>query len=338
LNLKIKSDSEAIRKCLFCDNESNLRNREHIIPESLGNKTLILRNRVCCNCNNTFSQLDEYFCHNHFGVLEKLHYLKKTKKGNMPFLPLQNGRAQTNKNGVIKFERSIKSATNDFKMTFTDKTMVIDDSFPLNPIDTTKISRFLAKCGIEILYLRKKEIAYQNCFDDIREYAKTNSNGIFIPFLWKKNDIKNINALHCNMEFKKNGNFQFSFINLPGCEYWFPLNRFNENIAFEALSKIYYLTKVEKPELIERKIDFTFEYESCLNNTEEIMAKCPHFKIEKSIPHDKEKSPTLGQVLPQQFSIPWCDHEYFALRKDEKGELGCNGEIGKDSRCPENKY
>ena len=65
------------------------------------------------------------------------------------------------------------------------------------------------------------------------------------------------------------------------------------------------------------------------------MAKCPHFKIEQSIPHDKEKSPTLGQVLPQQFSIPWCEHKNYPAKKDEMGSIpNCNGEIGKDSRCP----
>jgi len=64
------------------------------------------------------------------------------------------------------------------------------------------------------------------------------------------------------------------------------------------------------------------------------MAKCNYYnKDQISIP-DRQKRPTLNQLPPIQFTRIWCGHENPALRKDEKGELECNGEIGKDSRCP----
>ena len=44
-------------RCLFCKQDSsNTKSVEHIIPESLGNKTLILpRGYVCDKCNNYFA-------------------------------------------------------------------------------------------------------------------------------------------------------------------------------------------------------------------------------------------------------------------------------------------
>jgi hypothetical protein len=69
------------------------------------------------------------------------------------------------------------------------------------------------------------------------------------------------------------------------------------------------------------------------------MEKCPYFKIEQSIPSNKEKWQTLGQVAPQQFPIPCCEHKEYPAKKNEMGSIPeCNGEIGKDKRCPLLKY
>ncbi|MBO5921575.1 MAG: hypothetical protein J6Q48_04230, partial [Bacteroidaceae bacterium] len=45
-------------KCIFCKQEStNAKSVEHIIPETLGNKTFVLPlGMVCDQCNNYFSR------------------------------------------------------------------------------------------------------------------------------------------------------------------------------------------------------------------------------------------------------------------------------------------
>jgi len=64
------------------------------------------------------------------------------------------------------------------------------------------------------------------------------------------------------------------------------------------------------------------------------MPTCPYYKVELKSYRDKQTRPTIGQALPIQFPLIWCDHENSAQRKNEKGELACKGEIGKDSNCP----
>lgn len=249
-----------IRKCLFCGEEKGLKSREHIIPESLGNKILILRNRVCNKCNNSFSDIENHFCQHHFGSLEKLNYLDKTKKGKTPSIPLIDGIAMRNNEDKIIYSQSFFKSDEKFKITCTDK---IELYLPINlpPIDPKKISRFLAKCGIEILFLKKKQVAYSNNFDMIREYALINSKNNFIPFLWKKNIETVIDARYASCITRENGEFNFSYIKLPGCEYWFPLNRYDEKYAFTILERDNGLKIIDKTKMIERKANFTFVWQ-----------------------------------------------------------------------------
>lgn len=47
-------------KCIFCDNSENLKNIEHIVPESLGNKKYVLDSaKICRTCNNRFSKFED---------------------------------------------------------------------------------------------------------------------------------------------------------------------------------------------------------------------------------------------------------------------------------------
>jgi hypothetical protein len=249
-----------IRRCLFCGTEKGLKSREHIIPESLGNKTLILNKRVCNKCNNSFSEIENYFCQHHFGSLEKLNYLDKTKKGKKPSLPLIDGIATRNNEDKIIFRQSFIKSEDKFKMTFTDK---VEFYYPINllPIDTKRISQFLAKCGIEILYYKKKQFAYSNSFNNIREYAQTNTKDIFIPFLWGRNQEDLIDIQFVQIDSKKKGKFCFSRIKLPRCEYWFPLDRNDETYAFKILSYKFGLQIIDKPEMIEQKLNYNFVWQ-----------------------------------------------------------------------------
>jgi hypothetical protein len=241
-----------IRKCLFCGTEKDLKNREHIIPESLGNKRFIIKNRVCKRCNNSFSDVESYFCQHHFGSLEKLNYLKQTKKGRKPSVLLMNGIATRDKRDNVLIKQVFKDKDEALKLIFAKH---IEFELPIItfPVDTKKLSRFLAKCGIEILYYKKGQFAYSDGFDFIREYVLKNGKDIFIPFLWGENHEDRIDIQFVQLDSKLKGMFRFSRVIFPRCEYWFPLDRVDESYAFKTIEYNFKLQIVGKAGTVMQK-------------------------------------------------------------------------------------
>jgi len=242
-----------IKKCLFCKKRKKV-NKEHIIPESLGNKHLVLKYVICKECNNYFSKIEDYFCNYHLAVEEKLKYLEKTKKGKGPSIPLDNGGEARRQNNKINYHQSIKKENDlkDFKMTFLDNRYEMKVPIKFPETDLQKISKFLAKCGIETLYYKKGIFAFKKEFDFVREYALDNSDRHYIPFLWKRNSNRDINIKTCQVILKGQGKFFYSITLLPGCEYWFPLNRSDDKHAFNFIAKKYKLNKFEEDNNLQR--------------------------------------------------------------------------------------
>lgn len=255
-----------IKKCLFCKKRKKV-TREHIIPESLGNTQLVLKHVICKECNNHFSKIEDYFCNYHLAVEEKLKYLEKTKKGKEPSLPLANGGEAKRQNNKITYHRSIKKKKDldSFKMTFFDNRFETEVQFEFPEINLQKISKFLAKCGIETLYYKKGIFAFKKEFDFVKKYALDNSDRHYIPFLWKRNSNRDINIRTCQMISKKQGEFFYSITLLPGCEYWFPLNRTDDKYAFNFIAKKYELKKFEKDKNLQRD-NLIFRFSSIFFN------------------------------------------------------------------------
>jgi hypothetical protein len=108
-----------------------------------------------------------------------------------------------------------------------------------------------------------------------------------------------------------------------------------ERPIFKVIEKIRKLALLNHPPVNRKNELKNIEYfEGILKKMEESMTICPYYKTEIKNYPDREKRLTIGQTPPIQFPIIWCNHENSAQRKDEKGELSCNGEIGKDNRCP----
>lgn len=147
--------------CLFCKSENNTFQRiEHIIPESLGTNVYSLPKGVVCDkCNQYFAKLENYFCHYHLSSATKLLFVDKTKKGIPPSLPLQKGEARKQKNAKIIFKQSILQdiEPDQLSITVLANDVIIRGAFPLPDTDSEKISRFLAKCGIETLYFTERK-------------------------------------------------------------------------------------------------------------------------------------------------------------------------------------
>ncbi len=165
---------------------SGSKSREHIIPESLGNKSHTLpKGAVCDKCNNYFASKIEK------KVLE-LPYFKslrgrnviETKKGKIPgilgFIATPNiGELEIhlNENRIIEvniqdkelFERMRKGEFNQFYIPHLEKP----------PIDNIHISKFLGKVALEALAQRVMKVDnWQNDFinneglDPLRNYVR----------------------------------------------------------------------------------------------------------------------------------------------------------------------
>lgn len=76
-----------MKKCIFCrENSSSSISVEHIIPESLGNTELILKQGLVCDkCNNYFSLKVEAPFLNHQSIIRiRSKSLIPSKKGKIP--------------------------------------------------------------------------------------------------------------------------------------------------------------------------------------------------------------------------------------------------------------
>lgn len=213
---------------------------EHIVPESLGNIAYVLpKGIVCDKCNQYFSKLDKYFCHHHLGSGFKLLTKYKTKKGNPPYLPLMSGEMRQDENGKIQFKQGMIEGREheQFSITFYKDEIKIKANWFLPDSNPKKISRFLAKAGIETLHFKMNEIAFTTDFDFVRKYARFGSRQHFVPFLWTTllPPQQMIDIRIGTLDSKKEGRFYFGTIVLPGIVYMIPLNRVEEDYGINIL-------------------------------------------------------------------------------------------------------
>lgn len=173
-------------KCIFCKNDSsNSKSVEHIIPESIGNKSHILKKGIVCDgCNNYFATKIEK------KVLEK-PYFKNVRYRN--FITTKKGRFVPDKTlfphkeggwvdvwldekGIV-FDSKDNHIINLIKEGKINKLIIpIIDQPDENDYD---VSRFLAKVALEVLTDRIKneehwieEIITNSQLDPIRNYAR----------------------------------------------------------------------------------------------------------------------------------------------------------------------
>lgn len=79
-----------VKRCIFCGrteldfDEKNCWSDEHIVPECLGNSTLIIKN-VCKHCNsNLGTYVDNYFVNHHFIKSSRQFYQLRSQNGTIP--------------------------------------------------------------------------------------------------------------------------------------------------------------------------------------------------------------------------------------------------------------
>lgn len=173
--------------CLFCGPmAASFRKLEHIIPESLGNTEFVLIDTVCDKCNQYFSKLEGYFTHYHLTSPARLVTVRQTKKGKPPSQTLKRGEMRKQPNGKLDFSQPILPGheNEQLQIIFSGNEVTIKGSFILEDADSRKLSRFLAKCGLETLFFKKGPLAFEDEFNAVRSYARHARRNDFVSFLW----------------------------------------------------------------------------------------------------------------------------------------------------------
>lgn len=251
-----------MNKCLFCGEKIISETDEHIIPESLGNKNLIIAGVVCSICNNgILSELDNYFCHNNLFAENKMLYVNKTKKGKFPKLSTLNGTIEKIDNNEIKFTQNINTKK-DFYIKTTKESWEFCFNFVKRGINPHKISQFLTKVGIESLFYFKGKTAYYHKFDKAREYTIQNQKNNFIPFSWKKSKNPQIGIFISEAVKNNSEKFYISILKLHNCDYFIQLNDPFNPTALEVLNTNFNLNYVKNdtqivPDTIKNSIKFS---------------------------------------------------------------------------------
>ena len=176
-------------RCIFCQNDSSeSKSVEHIIPESLGNKAIILpKGFVCDKCNNYFARKVEK------DVLEMPYFTSvrhrnviRSKKGKL--VPVEMIFPKTFNSSKVTMnvtDNGVFANISD-KDVFESIMMVgngrmITMYHPESEYPSRKMARFIAKCAFEYLVftvqddLRKSfvdEFIFDSQFDFFRKYAR----------------------------------------------------------------------------------------------------------------------------------------------------------------------
>jgi hypothetical protein len=150
-------------RCLFCLQDSSTSvSVEHIVPESLGNTTIVLpRGLVCDRCSNYFARKVEGPFLNSPAILALRHREGVTnKRGHIPGMDvvLNNGmfgRLERNPRSQIPFLLEV-DASNANWLTMHPKSWPTSAYFPSpdKPTPTRDVARFVAKAGLEHLVHR----------------------------------------------------------------------------------------------------------------------------------------------------------------------------------------
>lgn len=168
--------------CIFCENLVTEKSVEHIVPESLGNKSYVLPSGTICRaCNNNFSKFEDK------ALTRTMLGFERARMG----IPTKKGNPATAKSGEIIFRGSRNFRKNivttsgiseEHIKDFDEK----DGSYKITISDFDKsemaMSKLLLKIGYESLFKSQRAIYNNYNFKDLKEHL-TNKNTKDWPFL-----------------------------------------------------------------------------------------------------------------------------------------------------------
>lgn len=185
--------------CIFCkQNSKDSKSREHIVPESLGNKSYILpKGWVCDQCNNYISrEVEGPFLNSFYGKYSRFEMAVPSKKGRIPIISGYHLQSRIKVN-ILDYKKDITifpANENDNellkKSILSNKTgsLLIPNSGI--PTPSYELSRFIGKIGFELLAFRicedeewNQELVTNKALDELRNYVRLGKPG----FIWPVN-------------------------------------------------------------------------------------------------------------------------------------------------------
>lgn len=180
---------------LFCEKEGPYSTVEHIVPESLGNKRLVLTGIVCDHCQNYLGkEVEEYVLRRSpIGAWWVLAGVQ-TKHGKQPIFSFRqpdkdSGRFPDRHSANDDSVTFIGSEEGDCLVEFDDKWVhnkvsegtKTDFRLVLTPKMLHMMGRFLGKVGLEMLARDHDEVARNSRYNSLRRFVRF---GQPTGFLW----------------------------------------------------------------------------------------------------------------------------------------------------------
>lgn len=196
--------------CIFCETEFTENSLEHIVPESLGNKSYILvSGNICRSCNNLFSKFEEKSLGKTMLAFERTRLGIITKKGN-PAKGISNG---IGFKGHPKFtkNRVTVSGLNEENIESVNE----DGSINVRILDFDKsemaTSKLMLKIGLESLFNSQRKIYNKYDFTALKKYLTNKENNDWPLMTTKKlpqnfisiprfSDKHNLNKIRCELK------------------------------------------------------------------------------------------------------------------------------------------
>jgi hypothetical protein len=214
--------------CIFCGTPVLKNSLEHIVPESLGNKTYTLENGfICGGCNNSFSKFEDKALSKGILAITRPMSGFATKKGK-PAKGQSHG---------IKFEgnkKYIKNQVTVFGLTEKNVKAINSDGsivFDIQNFDKSEmaVSKLLLKIGFEALFQSQRKVFKLTNLNELKAHLnkQNNTDWPFITTNIKPMDFQSIprfkdkqtlKKINCEILFKKIDkenllfNFRYSFL------------------------------------------------------------------------------------------------------------------------------
>jgi HNH endonuclease len=183
--------------CLFCKaNSESSKSREHIIPESLGNKDHVLPSGwVCDSCNNYLARkVEAPFLETRYGTSSRFEMRIPNKKGRIPigtgFHPQSRSMVDImiDKNGWNIFAAQSEDESRFVNSVRTKNRGSLYIPSSGDPELNYETARFIGKVGLEILAYRcmdvegwNDEVVNKIELDELRNYVRRGKPGFVWP-------------------------------------------------------------------------------------------------------------------------------------------------------------
>jgi hypothetical protein len=211
LNEKFLSDA-LMRGCLFCQESSGGFNApEHILPEAMGNKDMVLPPGVVCDrCNHgRLSVIDEALSEFHPVKLWRTLHGVRTKSGKFPTIALSNGSItyqpspSPGQDPILSIRSNstrrpmfTRSALDDGRVSVEG---VLSGGRPLTPPHASQLSRALLKIALELYWLDDPVTAFSPDLDHLRSAVLGSPRDGFFAVLEGTSDLT---RLHSRVTYK----------------------------------------------------------------------------------------------------------------------------------------